>query len=125
MRSGTCQCANQPTARALRSSAEVTETVTAAGRALLNYVNRKPTGRSGCPLRALRNARLIWAHREGFIEGLPVPRSRRAPGRDRSVFGLLRMMGSVAAGVRQVTRLNASGAIVASKSMPHAWSSVS
>jgi len=34
-------------------------------------------------------------------------------------------MGSAAAGGRQVRRLNASGAIVASKSMPHAWSSVS
>ncbi len=52
-------------------SFEVTETVTAAGRTLLNYVSRKLTGRRGCTMRALRNARLVWACREGFIDGLP------------------------------------------------------
>ena len=52
-------------------SYEVTETVTAAGRTLLNYVSRKLTGQSGCTMRALRNARLIWAYREGFIDALP------------------------------------------------------
>ncbi len=52
-------------------SFEVTETVTAAGRTLLNYVSRKLTGQSGCTMRALRNARLVWAYRKGFIDGLP------------------------------------------------------
>jgi hypothetical protein len=49
---------------------EVTETVTASGRTLLNYVSRKLTGRTGCTMRALRNARLIWASREGHIHEL-------------------------------------------------------
>ena len=52
-------------------SYQVTETVTAAGRTLLNYASRKLTGQSGCTMRALRNARLIWAYRQGFIDGLP------------------------------------------------------
>jgi hypothetical protein len=51
---------------------EVTETVTAAGRTLLNYVSRKLTGRTGCTMRALRNARLVWASREGHIAELPL-----------------------------------------------------
>src|SRR4051794_4333946 len=46
---------------------EVSETVQAAGRALLNYVSRKLTARSGCTMRALRNARVVWAWREGLI----------------------------------------------------------
>ncbi len=46
---------------------EVSETVKAAGRTLLNYVSRKLTAHSGCTMRALRNARTVWAWREGLI----------------------------------------------------------
>jgi hypothetical protein len=51
-------------------SFEVSETVTSAGRSLLNYVSRGLTGRTGCTMRALRNVRLIWAWREGLIREL-------------------------------------------------------
>ncbi len=46
---------------------DVSETVQAAGRTLLNYVSRKLTARSGCTMRALRNARVVWAWREGLL----------------------------------------------------------
>jgi hypothetical protein len=48
-------------------SMEVTETVLAAGRTLLNYVSRKLTAESGITMRILRDVRLAWAWREGFI----------------------------------------------------------
>ena len=47
---------------------EVTETVRSAGRTLINYVSRNLTTRSGCTMRALRNARIVWACREGHFE---------------------------------------------------------
>jgi hypothetical protein len=50
--------------------------VTAAGRTLLTYVSRDLTALTGCTMRALRNARLVWAVREGHIDEL-----RFAPGR--------------------------------------------
>lgn len=46
---------------------EVTETVRTAGRTLINYVSRNLTARSGCTMRALRNARMVWAWREGHF----------------------------------------------------------
>lgn len=46
---------------------EVTETVKAAGRSLLTYVSRRLTAKSGCTMRALRDARLVWAWSEGLI----------------------------------------------------------
>jgi hypothetical protein len=48
-------------------SCEVTETVLAAGRSYLNYVSRKLTARSGCTMRMLRNVRIAWAWRVGFL----------------------------------------------------------
>jgi hypothetical protein len=51
-------------------SVAVSETVTAAGRTLLNYVSRDLTTLTGCTMRALRNARLVWASREGFVDEL-------------------------------------------------------
>jgi hypothetical protein len=48
-------------------SMEVTETVVAARRTLLNYVSRKLTAESGVTMRLLRDVRLAWAWREGFI----------------------------------------------------------
>jgi hypothetical protein len=48
----------------------VSETVTAAGRTLLNYVSRDLTQMTGCTMRALRNARLVWAAREGHVDEL-------------------------------------------------------
>ena len=54
---------------------EVSETVTAAGRTLLNYVSRDLTLLTGATMRGLRNARLVWAWREGFLDEL-----RFAPG---------------------------------------------
>ena len=48
---------------------EVSETVRTAGRTLVNYVSRRLTARSGCTMRALRNARIVWAWREGHFEG--------------------------------------------------------
>jgi hypothetical protein len=48
-------------------SMEVTETVLAAGRTLLNYVSRKLTAESGITMRVLRDVRLAWAWREGYI----------------------------------------------------------
>jgi hypothetical protein len=56
-------------------SFEVSATVTAAGRTLLTYVSRDLTALTGCTMRALRNARLVWAVREGHIDEL-----RFAPG---------------------------------------------
>lgn len=47
---------------------EVSETVKAAGRTLVTYVSRKLTARSGCTMRALRNARVVWAWREGYFD---------------------------------------------------------
>ncbi len=47
---------------------EVSETVTTAGRTLVNYVSRRLTARSGCTMRALRNARIVWAWREGHFD---------------------------------------------------------
>jgi hypothetical protein len=46
-------------------SMEVTETVQAAGRTLLNFVSRKLTAKSGVTMRALRNVRIAWAWKEG------------------------------------------------------------
>ncbi|MEX0675291.1 MAG: hypothetical protein WD067_10985 [Gaiellaceae bacterium] len=46
---------------------EVTETVRAAGRTLINYVSRNLTARSGCTMRALRNARIVWGWRESHF----------------------------------------------------------
>jgi hypothetical protein len=48
-------------------SCEVTETVLAAGRSYLNYVSRKLTARSGCTMRNLRIARIVWAWLSGLI----------------------------------------------------------
>jgi hypothetical protein len=48
-------------------SFEVTETVKAAGRSLLNYVSRRLTGRSGVTMRVLRQVRIAWAWREGLL----------------------------------------------------------
>lgn len=47
---------------------EVSETVLSAGRSLLTYVSLKLTAKSGCTMRSLRNARLVWAWREGHLE---------------------------------------------------------
>jgi len=47
---------------------EVSETVKSAGRSLLTYVSLRLTAKSGCTMRALRNARLVWAWREGHLE---------------------------------------------------------
>jgi hypothetical protein len=49
---------------------EVIETVTAAGRTLLNYVSRDLTMLTGATMRGLRNARLVWASREGHLDEL-------------------------------------------------------
>ena len=48
----------------------VAETVTTAGRTLLTYVSRDLTSRTGVTMRALRNARLLWAYREGHLPAL-------------------------------------------------------
>jgi hypothetical protein len=48
-------------------SMEVTETVQAAGRTLLNFVSRKLTARSGVTMRALRNVRIAWAWKKGLL----------------------------------------------------------
>lgn len=48
-------------------SFEVTETVKAAGRSLLNYVSRRLTARSGVTMRVLRQVRIAWAWREGLL----------------------------------------------------------
>jgi hypothetical protein len=48
-------------------SMEVAETVQAAGRTLLNFVNRKLTAKSGVTMRALRNVRIAWAWKEGHL----------------------------------------------------------
>jgi hypothetical protein len=48
-------------------SFEVTETVQAAGRSLLNYISRRLTTKSGVTMRALRDVRLAWAWREGHL----------------------------------------------------------
>jgi hypothetical protein len=58
----------------------VSETVTAAGRTLLTYVSRDLTALTGCTMRALRNAPLVWAARAGFVDSfgsLRVSFSRR------------------------------------------------
>jgi hypothetical protein len=49
-------------------SCEVTETVLAAGRSYLNYVSRRLTAQSGCTMRNLRIARIVWAWLSGHIE---------------------------------------------------------
>lgn len=46
---------------------EASETVKSAGKRRLNYVSRKLTLQSGCTMRALRNARIVWAWREGHL----------------------------------------------------------
>jgi hypothetical protein len=46
---------------------EVSQTVLAAGRTLLNYVSLKLTPESGCTMRSLRVVRIAWAFREGLI----------------------------------------------------------
>jgi hypothetical protein len=46
---------------------EISETVKSAGRTLLNYTSRNLTRKTGCTMRALRNVRVVWAWREGFI----------------------------------------------------------
>ena len=51
-------------------SLELSETVMAAGRTLLHYVNRDLTALTGCTMRALRNARLVWAVRAGYLDEL-------------------------------------------------------
>jgi hypothetical protein len=48
-------------------SMEITETVTAAGRTLLNYVSRNLTGKSGVTMRALRDVRIAWAWTQGLL----------------------------------------------------------
>jgi hypothetical protein len=48
-------------------SFEVTETVKAAGRSLLNYVSRRLTAKSGVTMRVLRQVRIAWAWREGLL----------------------------------------------------------
>lgn len=47
------------------------ETVLTAGRTLLTYVSLRLTRETGVTMRALREARLLWAYREGFM---PIPR---------------------------------------------------
>lgn len=49
---------------------EVSETVRTAGRTLINYVSRNLTAKSSCTMRALRNARIVWAWREGHFVDL-------------------------------------------------------
>jgi len=46
---------------------EITQTVTAAGRTLLNYVSRRLTTQSGVTMRVLRNVRIAWAWRQGYL----------------------------------------------------------
>ena len=46
------------------------ETVTTAGLSLLTYVSRDLTSRTGVTMRALRNARLLWAYRDGHLPAL-------------------------------------------------------
>lgn len=58
-------------------SVVVSETVTAAGRTLLNYVNRDLTTLTGCTMRALRNARLVWVARRGR-RALAIERTAKA-----------------------------------------------
>jgi hypothetical protein len=48
-------------------SMEVTETVQAAGRTLLNFVSRTLTAKSGVTMRALRNVRIAWAWTQGYL----------------------------------------------------------
>jgi hypothetical protein len=48
-------------------SLEITETVRAAGRSVLNYVSRDLTRRSGVTMRTLRHVRIAWAWREGHL----------------------------------------------------------
>lgn len=47
---------------------EVSETVMSAGRSLLTYISLRLTAKSGCTMRSLRNARLVWAWREGHLD---------------------------------------------------------
>jgi hypothetical protein len=46
---------------------EITQTVTAAGRTLLNYVSRALTARSGVTMRTLRDVRVAWAWKQGYL----------------------------------------------------------
>jgi hypothetical protein len=48
-------------------SFELTETVRAAGRSLLNYVSRRLTAKSGVTMRTLRQVRIAWAWRQGLL----------------------------------------------------------
>ena len=49
-------------------SLEITETVKSAGRSLLNYVTVRLTAKSGCTMRNLRLARIVWAWLSGLID---------------------------------------------------------
>jgi len=53
-------------------SVVASETVIAPGRTLLVYVSRDLTQLTGCTMRALRNARIVWAVREGYLDELRV-----------------------------------------------------
>jgi hypothetical protein len=46
---------------------EITQTVTAAGRTLLNYVSRTLTARSGVTMRRLRDVRIAWPWKLGHL----------------------------------------------------------
>jgi lysophospholipase L1-like esterase len=48
-------------------SMEITETVQAAGRTLLNFVSRTLTAKSGVTMRALRNVRIARAWTQGYL----------------------------------------------------------
>jgi hypothetical protein len=46
---------------------EITQTVTSAGRTLLNYVSRTLTAKSGVTMRTLRDVRIAWAWIQGYL----------------------------------------------------------
>jgi hypothetical protein len=54
-------------------SFEVTETVRAAGRSLLSYVSRRLTAKSGVTMRVLRDVRIAWAWRAGYLPADVLP----------------------------------------------------
>jgi hypothetical protein len=58
------------TKRKVDGSYGASETVRTAGRALLTYVSRDLTQRTGVTMRTLRDARLLWAYREGLLPAL-------------------------------------------------------
>jgi hypothetical protein len=57
--------------RQTHGSFEVSETVKAAGRTLLNYVSRGLTSRTLCTMRMLRLVRVAWAWRVRLIPDVP------------------------------------------------------